>query len=117
MVSTFEFADNIVGIMIKSDLDLDAIEEVHNEISKRILEHKKINLYVEIESGATFSLPAVLKDLTFKFKNSNKFKKIAVVTDMNWLQNLMEIKDLLMDAEIQSFNVENRLNAISWIAE
>jgi len=117
MVSTFELADNIVGIMIKSDVDLKVVDEVHAEILKRILEHKRINLYVEIESGVTISLPAVLKDLTFKFKNSDKFNKIAVVTDMNWLQNIMEIKDLMMDAEIESFNIENRLEAINWITE
>jgi len=36
---------------------------------------------------------------------------------MNWLQNIMEIKDLMMDAEIESFNIENRLEAINWITE
>jgi len=49
MVSTFELADNIVGIMIKSDVDLKVVDEVHAEILKRILEHKRINLYVEID--------------------------------------------------------------------
>jgi len=40
-----------------------------------------------------------------------------VVTDINWFQNAMEIKDLLMDAEVQSFSLADRLKAISWIAE
>ncbi len=117
MVSTFEFADNIVGIMIKSEMDLEIMSEVHDVILKRISEHGKINLYVEIESGVSISLPAIIKDLTFKFANSNYFKKIAVVTNKDWLQNLMEIKGLLMEAEIQSYNLENRLDAINWITE
>lgn len=117
MVSTFEFADNIVGIMVNSNIDSEVVQKVHDEISKRLIDHKKINLYVEIDPGVSISLPAIIKDLTFKFNNSNKFSKIAVVTNMNWLQNIMEIKDLLMNAEIQCFNVENRLDAIQWITE
>lgn len=117
MVSTFEFADNVVGVLIKEDLNAEVMEHVHQLILERIDDHKKINLFIEIEAGLDVSLPALLKDVTFKFKNSDKFKRIAVVTNLNWFQNIMEIKDLLIDAEVKSFKIENRLNAISWIAE
>ena len=117
MVSTFKFADDVVGILITEDLDLEKISEVHKLILERVEKHKKINLYVEIEEGRHISMPAFFKDVAFKFTNGNKFKRIAVVTDINWFQNAMEIKDLLMDAEVQSFRLVDRLKAISWIAE
>jgi len=117
MVSTFKFADNVVGVLIKEDLNAEVIEHVHQLILERIDNHEKINLFIEIEDGLDVSLAALIKDVTFKFKNSDKFKRIAVVTNLIWFQNIMEIKDLLIDAEVKSFKIENRLNAITWIAE
>lgn len=72
---------------------------------------------MEIEAGVHFTAKAFLKDLVFKYKNAEKFNRIAVVTDLSWFQNAMEIKDLLMDAKVESFKIKNRLKAISWIAE
>ncbi len=117
MVSTFKFSDNIVGVLIKEDLDLKTIKAVHKLILDKGKKHKKINLYIEIEHGLQVSMLAFLKDISFKFINSDNFQRIAVVTDINWLQNVMEIKDLLMDAEVKSFNRADRLKAITWIAE
>lgn len=117
MVSTFRFADNVVGVLIKEDLNAEVMDHVHQLILERVNEHKKINLFVEIEAGLDVSLPALIKDLTFKYKNSKKFYRIAVVTNLNWFQNIMEIKDLVMDTEVKSFKLENRLKAINWIVE
>lgn len=117
MISTFEFADNVVGIMIKSKLDLKVIDEVHEEILKRVEQYNKINLYVEIEPGISVSIPALIKNIAFKISKPRIYNKIALVSDIQWLQNVMEIKDLLMDAEIRNFSVESRLDAIQWITE
>jgi hypothetical protein len=117
MISTFEFSENIVGILIKTDMDVTSIGEVHDVVLERLKDHEKISLYVEIEAGVHLSVPAFFKDLVFKYKNSKNFNRIAVVTDLTWFQNIMEIKDLLMDAEVKSFKIKNRLNAINWIAE
>ncbi len=117
MISTFEFADNVVGILIKSKLDLKLIDEVHEEILKRAEQYKKINLYVEIEPGISVSISALIKNVAFKISKPRIYNKIALVSDIQWLQNVMEIKDLLMDAEIRNFRVESRLDAIQWITE
>lgn len=117
MISTFEFSENIVGILIKTDLDETSIEEVHEVVLERLNNHEKISLYVEIEAGVHFSAQAFIKDLVLKYKNAEKYRRIAVVTDLNWFQNMMEIKDLLMEAKVESFKIKNRLKAINWIAE
>lgn len=117
MVSTFEFADNTIGIMINSKVDSDLIDEIHIAIIDKLKENKTINLFIEIESGKNISFSALLKDLKFKAEHAKQFRKIVVVTDLNWFQNIMEIKDLLMDAEVKTFDHKNRLKAINWIAE
>tara|TARA_R100000935_G_scaffold36623_1_gene57622 strand:- start:687 stop:1040 length:354 start_codon:yes stop_codon:yes gene_type:complete len=117
MVSIFEFADNTVGIMIKSKVDSKLIKQVHTTIVERLKENKTINLFIEIQPGNDITFSALLKDLKFKVEHAKHFRKIVVVTDLNWFHNLMEIKALIMDAEIKTFKHENRLKAINWIVE
>ena len=117
MVSTFEFSKNVVGILIDSDVNAQLIEEVQEVINDRLQENETINLLIEIRPENKISFNALIKDLKFKAEHAKKFKKIAVVTDLNWFQNVMEIKDLLMEAEVKSFEPKYRLKAMSWIAE
>ncbi len=117
MIYTFEFAEDTVGIMIKSKVDSRLIDEVHNAIIDKLKVNETINLFIEIEPGNNITISALLKDLKFKSEHSSQFKKIAVVTDLKWFHSLMEIKDLVMDAEVKTFDHKNRLKAINWIAE
>jgi len=117
MVSTFKFSKNVVGILIDSDISSQLIEEIHEMINDRLQENKTINLLIEIKPGNKISFNALIKDLKFKAEHAKQFKKIAVITDLNWFQNIMEIKDLLMDAEVKGYESKYRLKAMNWIAE
>jgi len=117
MVSIFEFADHVVGVLIESNLNDELAQEVHAIVLERLKENKKINLFIEIRTGSTISLTASLKDLFFTLKHAGQFHKIALVTDLIWFQNVMAVKDLVMDAEIRSFSNKNRMEAITWIAQ
>lgn len=117
MISTFKFSKNVVGFLIDSDLDTKLIDEIHSAITDKLKGNETINLFIEIQAGNNISFSALLKDLKFKKEHASQFKKIAVVTDLNWFQNIMEIKDLLMDAEVKSFDHKLRMEAISWIAK
>jgi hypothetical protein len=83
-------------------------------------ENKKINLFIEIRTGSTISLEALLKDLVFTLRPRSvggQFYKIALVTNLIWFQKVMAFKDLVMNAEIRSFFNKNRMEAITWIAQ
>ena len=117
MVSIFEFADHVVGVLIESNLNDELAQEVHAIVLERLKENKKINLFIEIRTGSTISLTAFLKDLFFTLKHAGRFHKIALVTDLIWFQNVMAVKDLVMDAEIRTFSNKNRMEAIIWSAQ
>lgn len=117
MVSTFEFSDHIVGILIESNIDDKLVQKVHAIILERLKENKKINLFVEIRTGSTISLVAFLKDLVFTFNHAGQFQKITLVTDLVWFQNVMAVKDLVMNAEVRAFSNKDRMEAIAWVAQ
>jgi hypothetical protein len=117
MVSSFELADNVVGILIESDVDEKLIDKVHAMILEKLSVHEEINLFFEIRRGNEVSFKAFLNQMKFNFRNIGKFNKIAVVTDLGWIRNSMIIKDALMPADIADFSNNDRLNALAWISQ
>lgn len=117
MISTFEFADHVVGFLVNDDVDKELIEKIHEAIETKFNEHTRINLFVEIAEGTQLSFAALLKDIAFKSKNKGEFGKIAIVTDLEWFKAYCSMKDILMDAEVRSFSNEDRLEAINWISQ
>lgn len=117
MVSTFEFAGHVVGILITTDVDKKLLKEIHRVIDEKCKEHKYINLFVEVNRGMKIPLHLIFKDLIFKLDNASCFSKIAVVSDPGFFRNVMKIKDLLMNADVEAFNPEDRIKAMNWISE
>ncbi len=117
MVSTFEFAENVVGIMIDSDLDQDLIKDIQAKVLDKLVDHEEISLFFEIKKGNKISFLAFINQMNFNLNHTRSFNKIAVVSDLEWLRNSMFIKNLIMATDIKSFSNEERLDGLAWIAE
>lgn len=117
MVSTFELAENVVGIIIDTDLDEELIERVQAKILNKIEGHEEISIFFEIKCGNKFGFKAFLEQMAFNLNHTRSFRKIAVVSDLDWLRNSLFVKDLIMSTDIKSFPSEERLTALAWIAE
>lgn len=72
MVSSFELAGHVVGIMVDRDLTEEYLEEIHKIILEKIALHGKINLFCEIQKGQQVPLKVLMKELKFKYENSKK---------------------------------------------
>lgn len=117
MVSSFEFAENVVGIMIDSDLDQELIESVQARILGKLEDHDKISLFFEIRHGSKMTFTAFVNQMNFNLHHTKSFRKIAVVSDLHWLRNSMVVKNIFMATDIKSFSNKERLEALSWITQ
>ncbi len=117
MISSFEFADNVVGIIIERDVDKKMLEGVHDLLRKKFKQSAVINLYLEIKPGVKIPVPLLVKDLIFQLRHKGKFNKLAIVTNQDLLRNIMKFRDLVLEAEVEVFTQKNRIKAMNWIAE
>ncbi|MDN3595394.1 STAS/SEC14 domain-containing protein [Zunongwangia endophytica] len=115
--TTFELSENVLGIIIDQRVSTQVMEEILAEIEERIKCNKKIRFFLEIKGGNKISLAAFWKDLNFKCKHDSDFRKVAVVTDIQWFKEITGLKDNFMEADIRAFNNEDRLRALNWITE
>ncbi|MDC7994322.1 STAS/SEC14 domain-containing protein [Altibacter sp. HG106] len=117
MISSFSFSDNTVGFLIEGKFTSEQGDKLQRLIVNKLETFPKINLYLEDAYIDGFSLQAVFDNVLFKFNHAKSFHKIALVTNRNWIHLCGKIDDFIMEGEVRSFPTEQRLKAMSWIAE
>ncbi|PKD17604.1 hypothetical protein APR41_05170 [Salegentibacter salinarum] len=115
MEKTFEFADNVVGFLIKEEIDQKKMKEILSKIKERIEKVSPICIYIEDESDEGISLGGLLKAVKFHFSHSEDLKKIAIVTDDKMFKKSMDIKDVIVPADVKSFEKKDRMKAMNWV--
>lgn len=113
----FSFSDNTVGYIIEGVMDKKAILELRAEILKKLELYQTINLYIEDNDIKKFTINAVIIAMAFPVIHSSRFNKIAMVTNRKWIQTLGAIDNFLIKGELKNFMIEDRMNAMTWIAE
>jgi len=116
MLSTFDLAGHVIGLIVNQDLTDETLDEVISEIKLKLEVYERVNVYIELEKGKHITFSALLKGIKFKYSNSEYFDKIAIVTDSNWFQNAVNVSDILLDVEVRTYDLQDRLEAIQWIS-
>lgn len=116
MFNSFSFAENTVGFIIDDKFNDEIITKLHKEIEDKLKKYDKINLYLEDANIQSFALSAVVDDILFKFKNSEHFAKVALVTDRKWIQACAAIENFFFEGTVRTFPSEERMDAMNWIA-
>ncbi len=117
MKESFAFSENVVGYLVKSEIDQEKIEEILNEIKERLKVVNPICIYMEDESDKGFSMGGFLKALEFHFSHSKDLDKIAIVTDDQFSKMSMEVKDILVPAKVKTFTKNDRMAAMNWVMQ
>ena len=116
MLSTFDFAGHVVGVIIDRDLTDEILEEIIAEIKARLDVHENINVFIELEKGRHITLKALLHGVDYKYSHAEYFNKIAIVTDSKWFQGAVNVSDILLDVDVRTFDLKDRLEAVQWIS-
>lgn len=117
MFSDFSFSDDTVGFLIEGDFNTELSLELHARILQKLKEYDRINLYLEDSNIENFSLDAVFEDIRFKVRNAERFNKVALVSDRRWIKLCAALEGVFTGMNIKSFSTDDRLKAMSWIAE
>lgn len=117
MKNSFAFADNIVGILLDSQLDDEKIKEIKSLLEERLKTNDFISIYFEDECRQGISLVAYLKSLLFHYTHPDSIQKVAIVTDLKWFQKSMDAKDLMVEANLKTFDISQRIEAMNWVMQ
>ncbi|WP_029038880.1 SpoIIAA family protein [Salinimicrobium xinjiangense] len=117
MEKSFEFAENVIGFMVHEEIDREKMKDILSEIEERIKVVTPVCIYIEDETDEGISMGGFLKAVEFHFSHSNDLDKLAVVSNSKMLKNAMELKDLVVPANVKSFEKGERMQAMNWLME
>ena len=106
-----------MGYIIEGSMDYKAIQELKKAVLEMLKEHKTINLYLEDKNIERFSLDAIFIASIFPIQHLTQLNKIAMVTNRKLIHAIANFNKALVGVEIRNFTIEERLEAMSWVAE
>ncbi|MCM4156267.1 STAS/SEC14 domain-containing protein [Gramella sp. AN32] len=117
MISSFDLAGHVYGIMINSDMTKEVMQESIAKIDEKLLDHEVINLYFEVEKGKRIEFDGFMECLKYKYAHAKHFNKIPVVSDNKKFQMAVGISDVFLSIDVRTFDLKERIEAIQWISE
>ena len=111
-------SENVVGIRITGKIEKVDMEKVTGVLDEKFQSHKKLRIYVELDSFDGISLEALITDLKLGFSHIKEFEKKAVVSDKTWVAKLADWGGRLIPSmEVKHFTWEQKAQALTWVQE
>lgn len=114
--------ERVIAYKWEGAFDLAGFEQAKIQFLPELKMRDRLNIFIEIVSLEKVEVQAVLKDLHLAVENykefSDKIDRIAIVTDVSWLQSMVNASAMLYtNIQIKTFAVLEKENAVRWIDE
>jgi SpoIIAA-like len=112
-----DFPPNVLAFACKGHVTKDDYKRaLVPSVEKALREHEKVRIYYEI--GADFAgidPSAVWEDMKIGLGHLQRWDRIAVVTDVDWIRHTMSVFGFLLPAEMRIFPSSETAMARDWI--
>jgi hypothetical protein len=111
------FPDDVLAVRCEGHVTRKDYEEVLIPAATRALQdHSKVRVYYEIAPEfAGIDAPAVWEDFLVGVGHLSRWERVAVVTDVGWIRQLVNAFRFLMPGALRVFAVSEAAEARRWI--
>lgn len=103
-------AFEISGTVTKEDL-----KKLEQEIEKQFSEDQQFNAYAIMQQPEMPTFKAIAEEAKIDMKRWSQYRKLAVVSEKNWLETITNLGGFLPGIEAKHFNMDETQQAWSWI--
>jgi len=89
---------------VYSEMTLDDFREFENAVADELKQYDHVNLLFDLSNMTGFSLDAALEEVRFNKKHVSDYRKIAVVTESQWLAWVSWLATAFVSAEVRQFD-------------
>jgi hypothetical protein len=107
--------DHLVEFAVFGEFTLADFKEFEELVLNEINFSGPVNLLVDLRDMADFTLDVVWEEIRFSQQHSGDFKRIAVITDSQWVAWSAWLEQLFVNADVTVF--EDEAEARAWLAE
>ena len=104
-----------VNVTVYAEFTLADYQEFENAVNYVIQFEGPVDLFFDLREMADFTLDVAWEDIVFSRAHASDFRRIAVLTNSQWVAWSAWLSQIFVQAEMQVFDDE--LEARSWLAE
>lgn len=108
-----EHRDRLVAVTVFGEFALADYKEFEELVNYKIQFSGPIDLLFDLREMAGFTLDVAWEEIKFSRQHAHDFRRIAVLTDDQWLTWSAWVSQLFVDAEVQVFDDETE--ARDWL--
>ena len=114
-----DLPDRVLGIRAHGEVVADDYKNVLvPAIEEKLTRHKKVRLlYVVDEDFTGYSGGAAWEDAKIGMKHLTSFERVAVVTDVDWIEKMIKAFGFALPGEVRVFDDDELERARRWISE
>lgn len=112
MIST-DHTGNLVSITVFGEFTLADYREFEELVSYKIRFGGQVDLLFDLREMAGFTLDLAWEEIKFSRQHSHDFRRIAILTEDQWVTWSAWLSQLFVDAEVQVFSYEE--DARTWL--
>jgi hypothetical protein len=111
------FPESVLGLRISGHVKREDYQAVViPAVETAFKREQKLNIYCQVDSDfAGLDLGALWDDLKVGLGNLTRWERIAVVTDLEWIDNAIKVFGFLKPGQVQVFKLSEADQAREWI--
>ncbi|HAF56582.1 MAG TPA: STAS/SEC14 domain-containing protein [Thauera sp.] len=113
MIST-ENTEKMVAVTVFGEFTLADYKEFEDVVNYHIRFEGQVDLLFDLRQMAGFTLDVAWEEIKFSRQHAGDFRRIAVLTDDQWLTWSAWVSQLFVTAEVRVFDDEDEARA--WLA-
>ena len=121
MIEFVQAPDHVFAVRFLGTLEADDVDRAVREVEAKLQRYKAIGVFADLTDFHDLTGGALIKDFKYsfsKFKEWNRFRREAVVTDKQWIRAVINFLDpLLPQVAIRTFPSDERDRALAWASE
>ena len=113
MIST-DHKDNLVAVTVFGEFTLADYREFEELVNYKVQFVGSVDLLFDLREMAGFTLDVAWEEIKFSREHAQDFRRIAILTEDQWITWSAWISQLFVEAEVQVFSSNE--DARAWIA-
>ncbi|WP_207426094.1 STAS/SEC14 domain-containing protein [Pedobacter sp. SYSU D00535] len=110
-----EHQEDTMAVMVTGKLQRADYDSLLPELEQKLQRYGKVNLYWEMKDFEGWDVSGAWQDLKLNVKHANDFRRVAMVGDKHWEQQLTSLMKPFSKAEIKFFDMSEAAEAKVWV--
>jgi hypothetical protein len=108
--------DGVIGFVVSGTVAAEDYRDVILPALERAAAAGEVRFLIEIPSFDGMTATALWEDLKVGVEHLRAWKRIALVTDIDWMRHLTAMFGWMTPGQVKVFSIADRAAAISWVA-